>query len=232
MQKVLFYNNILTFLNGFKQKPLGRFIKDFDKGVCMMHWGWYWAHRNKEHVSKKLCSKLAQIDSFKVYQKGLSVGFEVKPFDILAIPMLDHLKITYRKQKRSSYCINVEQKPCNYGGVKTYFKCPLCDSRMRILYLAANSVFLCRKCLNLGYVSQRYRPSIRCMMQETKIKELIINFGGDLSKNHRPRYMHRKTFEKMQGKATGYELKWHKALKQEALAWYGEKAIPYLENEL
>ena len=197
----------------------------------MTHWGWYWKVKNKGHIRKKLCSNLVQIDSFKIYQNNETAGFQVRPLDIIATPMPDYLKITYRKQKSSPYKIHTEQVKCHYGGFKKYFKCPLCDNRMRILYLAENSIFLCRKCLNLSYETQRYRPSIRYMMKESKIAQEIKHLGGDLDNRQRPRYMHTKTFEKIKNKKYKYEEKWHQALDQELLTWVGPKVLPYLEYQ-
>jgi hypothetical protein len=198
----------------------------------MTHWGWYWKVKNKEHIRKKLCSNLVQIDSFKIYKNGRTGEFQVKPLDILAKPMQKHLEITYRKQKSSPYKIPVDQVKCNYGGIKRYFRCPLCNNRMRILYLAENSIFICRKCLNLGYETQRYRTSNRYMMNESKILQGIKNLNGDLKSNIRPKGMHKKTFQKIKEKAYNYEAKWHHELNREILSWHGAKALPFLDGHL
>src|SRR3990167_6791849 len=161
----------------------------------MAHWGWWWKVKNKAHIPKKLCSNMIKIDSFVIYKKGITHGFQVAPLDIKAMPMLNHLVIIYRNQKKNPYQIPVEKIPCNYGGIRCYFKCPLCNKRMRILYLAENSIFLCRKCLNLGYITQRWRPSIRTMIKHSEMKRQIKNLGGDLDINKKPPRMRTSTFE-------------------------------------
>ena len=91
---------------------------------------------------------------------------------------------------------------------------------MRILYFAENSVFLCRKCLNLGYPSQRLRPTERYLYMSSKIKK------------QRPRYIHQKTFEALQNKQHHYDIKYDRALNQELWLWYGERVESYFEDVL
>lgn len=126
------------------------FLIYFDKWeVSMAHWGWYWKVKEK-HVKRVLCSTLARIDSFALYKGGVKensiVGFTVQPLQVRAEAHPSHLKITYRNRKNHSYTISIEKLPCNYGGLRFFFKCPLCQKRMRFLYLGQQSVFLCRQC--------------------------------------------------------------------------------------
>ena len=181
----------------------------------MAHLGSSENTKKKGRPVKQLCSQTASIDSFTLYKNNQSRAFRVDPYNILAIPMQDHLKIIYRKQKQIPYIIQVERLTCNYGGFRTYFKCPLCQKRMRILYLTANCVLLCRKCLNLGYITQRWVPSIRNMIKHSELERSIKALGGDLQYNQRPRYMKRAKFEQIRNKANLYEFKWHQALNEE-----------------
>jgi len=51
--------------------------------------------------------------------------------------------------------------PCNFGGERYWFVCPLCYSRVGALYLAPGDVyFRCRHCNNLSYRSRN-----RCTME-------------------------------------------------------------------
>jgi hypothetical protein len=56
--------------------------------------------------------------------------------------------------QKSSYIIPIEKLEHNK---RVFFRCPDCNRRMRKLYYEQGK-FLCRKCLNLGYRSQRIRP--------------------------------------------------------------------------
>ncbi len=45
--------------------------------------------------------------------------------------------------------------PCNYGGVRYWFACPVCGRRVGGLYLApGDRNFVCRRCNNLSYRSR------------------------------------------------------------------------------
>lgn len=194
----------------------------------MAHWGWYWKIKVK-HTARKLCSDLQQIDSHKLYKDNIISGFTVKPFDIKAKPNQDSITITYRNRKNSSYTIAVDKLPCNYGGFRYFFKCPLCSSRMRILYFAAQSVFLCRQCLNLSYESQCLRPSMRYRYKSKKIEDLIKSKGGDLY-SKKPLYMHKNKYQKLKDFQYYYDCKHNYELHKELRNWYGAKLEPYLDS--
>lgn len=52
------------------------------------------------------------------------------------------------------YRVNMTHTPCQYGARRWWFRCPLCASRVRILY-GPDRYFGCRKCYHLWYTSQR-----------------------------------------------------------------------------
>lgn len=183
----------------------------------MSHWGWYWVKKN--HIARTLCSKLTSIDSFKLYKAGTVHGFTVHPLEITAIPMENHLQIIYRKQGKHSYTIPIEKLSCNYGGFRYYFKCPLCQKRMRILYFAEKSIFLCRKCLNLSYESQKLRPTMRYNYMSQKVKKHIEDKGGNLYK--KPPRMHQATYDSLRDKELDYQLKSEQASDLELRGWFG-----------
>lgn len=188
----------------------------------MAHWGWYWKVK-KKHLARKICSKLPFIDSFRLYKNNVMTGYLVQPLDIRVKPMSDHLSVIYRKRKEHSYTIPVEKLPCNYGGFRYFFKCPLCEKRMRFLYFAEQSLFLCRACLNLGYNSQRLRPSRRLGEQGAKIQQLIKNKGGDVCK--KPPRMHRSTWDALIERQVDYEIRAEDALRNEVNQWHGPEVL-------
>lgn len=195
----------------------------------MAHWGWYWKVK-KKHVARKLCSSLISIDSFKFYKNNTMGGFSVQPLEVNAEPTSNHLKITYRKRKEYSYLIPIEKQPCNYGGYRSFFKCPLCQKRMRFLYFAEQSLFLCRKCLNLSYESQRLRPTMRYYYMTQKIKDSMKDKDGNLSLYEKPFGMHKDKYEKLKSKQFYYEAKSKQAITRELRKWFGAKAEPYLDD--
>lgn len=56
-------------------------------------------------------------------------------------------------KKQLNYAILLVTAPCNYGGVRYWFKCPGCGKRYACLY-SGGSYFLCRRCHGLTYASQ------------------------------------------------------------------------------
>ena len=194
----------------------------------MAHWGWYWKVK-KNHIPKKLCSNLAKLDSFKLF-KDNAQAYIVKPHDIKAEVKNDHLLITYGKQKRASYKINIDKLPCHYGFYRYYFICGLCKKRARFLYLEAQSVILCRRCLNLGYKSQLLRTSMRYLDKNQQIIDFVKCKGGSIEQDKRPRYMRKQKFKRLKNLATYYEQKWHQASNKEIRQWYGVKAEPYIDE--
>lgn len=188
----------------------------------MTHWAWYWKVK-KKHISRKVCSNLVSIDSFKVFKQGAETGFTVQPLQIKAEPGLGYLKVTYRDRKNSTYSIPIDKLPCNYGGFRYFFRCPLCQARMRKLYLAENSLFLCRKCLNLSYETQSLRPTRRYDYMSKKIKQLIKDRGGDIDFWQKPPGMHQETYQKLRKWHSYYESMSSYTLSNEIREWHGHK---------
>lgn len=195
----------------------------------MTHWGWYWKIK-KKHITRTLCSKLVSIDSFKLLKQNKLHEFIVQPLDIKATLDQNHLTVTYRNRKNSTYIIPIDKLSCNYGGFKYFFRCPLCQKRMRLLYFAEKSIFLCRKCLNLSYESQGLRPTNRYHYMSKKIKELIKKKDGDIDCYQKPPRMHKSTYQMLRSKQFYYESKSHQALNSELRKWYGSKIEPHLDE--
>lgn len=193
----------------------------------MAHWGWYWKVK-QQHTPRKLCSSLTTLDSFFIFKSANVAGFEIINRQLKACLAGDRLNVTIGKRKSIAYQILFERLPCNYGGFRYFFKCPLCSKRMRLLYFTHN-VFLCRKCLNLGYATQQLRTSRRYQYLDDKLKELIKKKGGDCDFNQKPPRMHSATFKKFRDKRFDYEDKAQQALAAELRAWHGARVEPYLD---
>lgn len=156
--------------------------------------------------------------------------FSIEPINVKADATTQGFKITYRQRREISYMIDVAGMPCNYGDFRYFFKYHLCKKRMRFLYFAENSVFICRESLNLSYKSQRLRPAERYYHMSNKVEELVKGKGGSLESYHEPPRIHAKTFKNLRFKKLYYENKPHQALNQELRLWYGEKAEPYIDQ--
>ena len=200
----------------------------------MTHWGWYWKLKSK-HKAKSLCTRFIEIDSFAMFKnkQGLAlvrssqdrVSFEVPRYQLRAILMPDDsFNVSY---VGGSYRIPVEKKPCNYGGFYRFFHCPQCDRRMRKLYLVQGK-YLCRKCADLKYYSQRLRPSRRALYMKMKVKDFLKDRAGTLDK--KPPWMKMYTLQRLRIKYLKYDEKDFNENNKEVLAWYGAKALPYVHD--
>lgn len=77
---------------------------------------------------------------------------------------IDSNRVVFRQEypepedftERIQQPIGLTFSPCNYGGMRSWFRCPgvSCGRRVAVLY-RAERYFVCRKCLGLGYRSQR-----------------------------------------------------------------------------
>ncbi|MBY0110001.1 MAG: hypothetical protein K2X90_02715 [Candidatus Babeliaceae bacterium] len=204
----------------------------------MTHWGWYWKvkKKHKPRIST-FCSFLDEIDSFSMFKNKEGIEwvrrspnrlmFEVfNPYKLKAVLLEDDsIRVTY---SAGSYTIPVERKPCNYGGSYYFFHCPLCDKRMRKLY-CLNGQYQCRTCANLGYYTQRLRPSERYLHMSIKIEDYLKNHAGTLK--NKPPWMKRRTFNELRRKYVAYDEKRFYAINDELRARYGAKVEPHLEND-
>ena len=178
---------------------------------------WYHYWQRKGHVSKKITESFREIDCGYIYDNSISKvseGDECYLHGYRVIIYNNHLVVkSFINKKELFYQIATVTTPCNYGGKRHWFICPnpKCNRRVKKMYLF-KIVFLCRKCLNLGYYSQRQIPTMRHMHMKEKIEELLKRKGGD--EYTRPRYMHKKTFNKLRDKYLVYDEKIEQYLMQ------------------
>jgi ribosomal protein L37AE/L43A len=154
------------------------------------------------------------------------VALEVPVYGLKATLLPDRYSVQY---DGGTYNIPIEKLHCNYGGVRYYFHCPKCSRRMRILY-CSEGLFQCRKCLNIGYYSQRLRPSERYLVMCSTMRQYIKLRGGDLDRGVRPFRMHKKHFSRIVGWYRYRDDKYRQAVQRELRQWYGAKAEPYLDE--
>lgn len=202
----------------------------------MAHWGWYWKIK-RQHIAKPLCSwqQFVPIDSFAMFKNKVLVdlvhesddknSFNIPCYNLIATLMPNnHIQVVY---DGGAYVIPVEEKPCNYGGVYHFFRCPQCSKRVRKLYCKAGR-YACRKCHGLGYYTQRLRTSERHFTMGLKVKNRLINRAGSL--HTKPPRMWTQTFNRLRQKYVTYDEKWFHASNQDLRDWYGARAEPYIDD--
>ena len=194
----------------------------------MAHWGWYWKIKMK-HKPKKSCTQYPCLDSFSLFKIKNSfesclgkVALEMPPYNLKATLLYDRYCVEYEEGK---YEIPIEKQPCNYGGSRYFLHCPKCNRRMRFLY-CDKGMFACRKCLKIGYFTQRLRPSIRCIIMENKYVNKIKLMGGDHYK--KPPRMKTVRYDSLKQRCINYENKFEDSVRKELLKWYPKKRAEIL----
>ena len=99
-------------------------------------------------------------------------------------------------KKHYDYPVFLDRTPCNFGGTRTWFRCPAqgCGRRVEVLY--GGGVFACRHCYNLAYQSQREPRWERYLTRAQAIKRKL---GADPADDFpdKPRGMHRRTYSRL-----------------------------------
>lgn len=144
---------------------------------------------------------------------------------ISALGYSDHLKVILGKQSNHTYIIPIDKQPCHYGGFRSYFRCPLCDNRSRMLYFDEKSLLLCRKCLNLSYKSQQLRAALRYDYMIKKIINAVKGKGGDVALHEKPPKMHYATYYNIRSKIIDYETKAEQARLDGMVQLFGEERV-------
>ena len=92
----------------------------------------------------------------------------------------DYLLLRYMLGSRAAHPEPVELvapivvTPCNYGGLRRWFRCPDCKKRIAVIYIQLRSC-LCRRCNDLVYRSQHERAGERARDRAQKTR---MRLGG------------------------------------------------------
>lgn len=92
--------------------------------------------------------------------------------------------------------IRLEWTRCNFGGRRPWFICPFCEKRVGKLYQILGGIS-CRKCGNLGYVSQCMGKTRRRQIRAERIRRLMGDEGRPAvaALPDRPQGKHHKTHQ-------------------------------------
>jgi hypothetical protein len=104
----------------------------------------------------------------------------------------DRLEIKWPDKNKPPVIVLIERTKLYLGGSRPWFICPRCRRRVGKLYDLRIDI-LCRKCYDLGYVSQRQRRKARL---QTKAENIRNRLWFEDNKPIRPYYMHRATYQK------------------------------------
>jgi hypothetical protein len=109
-----------------------------------------------------------------------------------------HINLNYRVRAYGddwepiTQTIHLERTPCNFGGCRTWLRCPRCNTRVGIL-CCNGKLFLCRHCYKIPYGSQMETKVDRMIRAKQKLESRI--FAPDTCS--KTKGMHQATFERL-----------------------------------
>ena len=152
-------------------------------------------------LNKQGCLRPGAVGSFS-WSRGnketVPIGYKME---------VDRMVLSYRHRPKNGDWKSVEQvisfdwTPCNYGGYRNWFLCPLCTKRVAVVY-GAEKGFFCRYCLNLTYSSQQESNDDRMRRKARKIRARL-GASNNLMEPilFKPKNMHQKTFDRLRREA-------------------------------
>jgi len=104
------------------------------------------------------------------------------------------------------YSVRLDWTPCHFGGKRPWFVCPGCHRRAAKLYRLGR-YFLCRRCQNLAYKSQREDRAGRLVRKADKIRTRLGGKPGMLNPfPPKPKGMHWRTYLQLRDEAAQLEM--------------------------
>ncbi len=108
--------------------------------------------------------------------------------------------------------VPISRTSCNYGGERPWFHCPICQTRVAILYLVSD-LFRCRHCHNIPYSSQQEGHLDRLCRKARKIRKRLyeneIDRYGFFALSdplfYKPKGLHWITFERLKRVENGVQ---------------------------
>jgi hypothetical protein len=143
----------------------------------------------------------------------------------------DRLRFIYQTEDTSTgdvidefdYTVQLDYTECNFGGYRTWFKCPDCSERVGKLYMPPGGYrFSCRECLELGYHTSRTSGD-DIKQAELRYKRAFQKADKDNRRPHpnnspfvpeRPKGMHHSTFDELMMDVQAARDEWNKAFRE------------------
>lgn len=149
------------------------------------------------------------------------------------VASLTRIVLEYQSRSRSSdewsdvvESIEVEWTPCTFGGTRPWFRCPICERRVAVLYLP-RSYCACRQCHRLAYPSTRETPHDRLLSKAEAIRQRLGGTSNIVSPfPTRPSGMQHRTYGRLRQKAETYE----RAALEQVQEYLGTRFSSIMEN--
>jgi len=100
--------------------------------------------------------------------------------------------------KDEQYPVRIVRTPCNIGGERPWFICPVVGCGRRVAILYGGGIFACRHCYQLAYASAREDVGDRAARRADRLRARLGWEPGILNGNGgKPKWMRRRTFERL-----------------------------------
>ena len=169
-------------------------------------------------TGKETTAAYQQLDARLWQREGLLVRFgsfvsgdwrvEVRPpFNVQGQPQWLILS-RWDGRRDETPPIRLAWTPCNYGGSRVWFHCPIrnCGRRVAILYCDGTTLS-CRHCRELSYPSQQESDKYRALY---RAQEIRAKLGGSPCIvdpfPEKPKGMHSRTYQRLQQEAERKEM--------------------------
>jgi hypothetical protein len=102
------------------------------------------------------------------------------------------------KWKDEQYPVRIERTPCNLGGSRHWFICPVVGCGRRVATLYGGGIFACRRCHQLTYSSSREDAGDRSTRRADRLRARLGWEPGILNgEGGKPKWMRWRTFERL-----------------------------------
>ena len=184
--------------------------------------------RRSSYSGKAETSDSMPLDIRKITRKGLWVQgnsfswqWLVNDREVASIRIgvdLQSMVLSYRMKNTGEVVeqrVQTQTSPCQLGGQRRWFTCPLCSTRVALLY-APGRHFACRGCCGLAYPTQKEGAGDRASSRANKLRKRLGWEAGILNGNgSKPKGMHWTTYHRLKAE--------HDRLAQISLRDIGEK---------
>jgi hypothetical protein len=116
----------------------------------------------------------------------------------------DRVILIYRRRsgdgkwKDEQYPVRIERTPCNLGGSRHWFICPVVGCGRRVAILYDGGIFACRRCHGLAYASSREDAGARSTRRADRLRARLGWEPGILNgEGSKPKWMRWRTFERL-----------------------------------
>ena len=119
----------------------------------------------------------------------------------------DSIRLSYstRAGEQVDELVDLDRTPCNYGGTRTWFRCPRCDRRVAVLF--GGKRFWCRHCHGIAYAVENEDAMSRLLRRSNKLRERIkVKAGTAYPVTFKPKHMHQRTFDRIRWQIQEIEL--------------------------